>query len=510
MKNFRKVIIEVIPYGIIFFAVLFFLFPLLRRFGFGDGDMFYHLKMTLLFIDYGFQRGFPWLPYTSLRDFYIDHHFGYHVALIPFVKIFGPLFGAKVFHILSIWFISVLIYYGSKKYSGSNIIAFFCAILPLTSILFVARIGIEKAAASGVALSLLYILVLFSGRLKLIFFLSFFYVFWYGGWPLVLVFSFIWSLILFSKEKSLKAWREFFYALVGVILALIIHPSFPGNLVFYYEQIIKIAFLNDIQVGPIASEWIGFDSILPFICYITFPLLCFIVGILSVIIQRRRNISPKLFFMVIITFLFFLFTIKARRMLEYFIPYASFLFAFVWADRRIFLEIFHDIADKYRLMLQRVFMFFIFICFCVAGYGYYSSALWITDREDYYFGFDVYKGASLWLLENVPSNEIIVNMLWEEFPQLFFHDSEHRYISGLDPRFLIYGNKDIAQRYYSLPTLSDDESIYFFVRDQLHSSYIIVNNKIEYLKKFNERLSNSSFFQEAYNDSFIIIYKLAL
>ncbi|NJN79071.1 MAG: hypothetical protein HC797_00565 [Anaerolineales bacterium] len=60
-----------------------------------DNDGFYHIKMAWLMRTEGLKPDFKWLPLTILNveEFY-DHHFLYHVALIPFT--FGDLrIGAK-------------------------------------------------------------------------------------------------------------------------------------------------------------------------------------------------------------------------------------------------------------------------------------------------------------------------------------------------------------------------------------------------------------------------------
>jgi hypothetical protein len=61
-----------------------------------DNDGFYHIKLAWLMRTEGLKPEFPWIPLSILneREFY-DHHFLFHVALIPFT--FGDLrIGAKL------------------------------------------------------------------------------------------------------------------------------------------------------------------------------------------------------------------------------------------------------------------------------------------------------------------------------------------------------------------------------------------------------------------------------
>ena len=60
-----------------------------------DNDGYYHIKLAWLMRTEGLKPDFPWLPLSILNEseFY-DHHFLFHVALIPFT--FGNLrLGAK-------------------------------------------------------------------------------------------------------------------------------------------------------------------------------------------------------------------------------------------------------------------------------------------------------------------------------------------------------------------------------------------------------------------------------
>ena len=60
-----------------------------------DNDGYYHIKMAWLMRTEGLKPAFTWLPMSILNQAdYYDHHFLYHVALIPFT--FGDLLvGAK-------------------------------------------------------------------------------------------------------------------------------------------------------------------------------------------------------------------------------------------------------------------------------------------------------------------------------------------------------------------------------------------------------------------------------
>src|SRR6185295_2219552 len=67
----------------------------------GDFDGYYHVKWTRILWDsirsHSFVPSFPWLPLTTLNPRqYVDHHFLFHIFLIPFTLSEDPRLGAKI------------------------------------------------------------------------------------------------------------------------------------------------------------------------------------------------------------------------------------------------------------------------------------------------------------------------------------------------------------------------------------------------------------------------------
>ncbi len=45
--------------------------------------------------------------------------------------------------------------------------------------------------------------------------------------------------------------------------------------------------------------------------------------------------------------------------------------------------------------------------------------------------------------ENIPKGELIFNANWDDFPKLFYYDTKHRYVYGLDPNYLYSEHPDL-------------------------------------------------------------------
>jgi len=70
-------------------------------------------------------------------------------------------------------------------------------------------------------------------------------------------------------------------------------------------------------------------------------------------------------------------------------------------------------------------------------YGGLMGTINDNDRND------KYQQAAEWARDNIPEGERIFNANWDDFPKLFFHDTKHSYVYGLDPNYLYSENPDL-------------------------------------------------------------------
>jgi hypothetical protein len=70
-------------------------------------------------------------------------------------------------------------------------------------------------------------------------------------------------------------------------------------------------------------------------------------------------------------------------------------------------------------------------------YGGLMGTINDNDRND------KYQQAAEWARNNIPEGERIFNANWDDFPKLFFYDTKHSYVYGLDPNYLYSENPDL-------------------------------------------------------------------
>src|SRR5688572_25311192 len=139
-----------------------------------DNDGFYHIKLAWLMRTEGLKPAFPYLPLSILNEseFY-DHHFLFHVALIPFT--FGDLrIGAKWAAVVfaSIAFLAVWVLFHRQRVPWAWLWAL--ALLGISDA-FLYRMSITRAQSLSLAVLALAYAWLLEAKYKHLAILAFIY-----------------------------------------------------------------------------------------------------------------------------------------------------------------------------------------------------------------------------------------------------------------------------------------------------------------------------------------------
>jgi hypothetical protein len=458
---------------------------------FPDPDSFYHARLAVLMRD-GPVLSFPWLPLTSLGRSFIDHHFLYHVLLIPFVIIGNPLIGLKVATIL---FASgfIALFYRIMRSAWlsraplSRSAALLCTGALLLNTVFTFRINLAKIPAVSLFVFFCGIIAVGKKNLKAIFGLSFLFVWLYGGWPLMPIMALLAWITLsatalpankkFSLIPLLRAPHPFsfiqecmrtyttslarpehyripLFSFLGAAAGLIINPYFPTNLQFYWVQTIKIAVLNIISDIPVGSEWYppGMSFVPahgPTLMILVFALCIFF---LPGLFRAYFNVSIpartwQQWLLCLLSLSFFILTLKSRRYGEYFAPIATLFSAYALAPmlcREQILKLtraiqknmsalptFNGIVTAYFLIMIPAIMT--------------TNITQIVSVFQGGYGMEQYARGMQWIREHTSEQSLIFHNRWDDFPLFFYFNQRNRYISGLDPRFLLENNEARAK-----------------------------------------------------------------
>jgi len=525
---------QVILYLLIFFIVFYLILWLNSTPTFLDPDSFYHLKISKLIAQQGPVLDFPWLQFTVLKDYYIDHHFLYHVLGVPFIALFGDFIGYKVYTVfLATGFIMLAyLFFKKDKINYAEIFALILVFAPA----FLFRLSLTKAIAFSLIILFLGIFCFFRQKYWLLIIISFLYVWSYGGFLLILVMTLfyilaesiydtfinisLWQrikkrfvklkikdyLLHFSKNFfSIEHFICFACSFLGVLAGLIINPYFPKNLKFYWQQIFEIGLINYRGLVNVGGEWYPY----PFFdllsnCGVTIIFVAVSMILFFVFIKKQK---PQSIFFFLGTLFFFVLTLKSKRYVEYFVPFSVFFaaYSFTYSLAKINTAKALQKLKKENYFIGSFFQFLLIYVAFVFPFIMIKDAYLVRQQYKRGFSFDRYAGIANYLQINSQPGDIVMHTSWDDFPMLFYHNHYNYYIVGLDPTFMYNYAPDLYKLYADITMAKKSDNLYKEVKENFQARYFIVNDDRIQLANNLETAGN---FSKVYQDNNGSIYKL--
>ncbi len=514
-------------------------------------DSFYHTKAALMIKENGLIQSFPWTQFTTYNDLFVDHHFGYHYLLIPFLSLPTPKnldsFSAEIDPLIKAKL-------GTAVFAALVFLALFwflCRLKvkaplfwSLTALLispFLIRLSLTRAPSISIIILILGFYSIIKRKYPLLFVLSFFYVWVYGAWPLMLVAAVLYCLASAVKEligqwpaiqnQTSKIKKLIFYishparfifsktnfklvftCVLGLFAGLIINPYFPKTLPFYWFQTIKIAILNYQNQISVGIEWYPFGPGSLFIN--TLPILIFWIISLAWFIYSKKEQETQSWFFLFISIFFLFYTLKAQRNIEYFIPSAMFFSAlnFSQIGKKInWSQIKNRFGELFR-STENIF-YFILIIFLIVLIGFFLLFYLnhsLKELRDSYANYsrpiNHLQMASFWLKNNTQPGEIIFQGNWDIFPELFYFNTNNYYINGLDQTFMYEKDKGLYEIWLNLISgKTDPDKTGSIIKEKFRAGHILLDKKN---KNFGRLLEKSKSLGKVYEDDEAIIYKI--
>ncbi|MCB9803103.1 hypothetical protein H6761_03805 [Candidatus Nomurabacteria bacterium] len=495
-------------YWSLFFIFLSFYWLWQKNPVIGDPDGFYHAKIAQILGQGKILHALPWMQFSTLAENFTDHHFLYHIFLIPFVRFSDPLWGVKIAAVLFATLAVLSFYWLLKKLNITFAWLFSLLILTLPNLNF--RWSLIKTNSLSFILCLFFIYALLKNKNKLLFALSWLFVWLYGGWPIIfpILLAYFVSIWLNNKISSVKIhyhWQKIIWSLGGILAGLISHPYWPENLYFYWQQVIQIGLINLGNQFAVGGEWYGasFFKILSSAPHLFILSWLFII----LLVFNYQKLTQKTTFSLLLSFGFLLLTIKSSRYIEYFLPFLLLFVSFAANDLK---SIFNrqNIKNfwlKLNIYLKTYTAISLSILLIVVIPLILNKAL--TFNLPQRLAFDRFAAASAWLKNNTPEQSIVFHDDWDQWPMLFYHNQKNYYLIGLDPTFMHNYSLDLHQLYLDLGSGQETDDLATTIKEKFHSNYILLEkeNKKEELKNALVADQNISL---VYEDQEVEIYQI--
>jgi hypothetical protein len=489
----------------------------------GDFDGYYHIKWTRVLWDsiktHNFVPSFPWLPLTTLNpNQYVDHHLLFHLILIPFARFEDPRLGAKISSILFASLAVVLCYWLLVRYRIRYVLVWLVALLACSAP-FLFRLNMTKAPPFAIIYLVVAIHFLFQKRYWPLLIIAFLFTETYDVFPLLLIASVMWAAVIGWTERRIE-WRPVMWVFLGILAGLVINPYFPQNLHLMYEHArIKIT-ASDFNT-KVGGEWYPYDS-WEFLGNSVVACVSMVVGYVALEPGERKRGHYPLFFALFSTLLLVL-ILRWRRIAEYWPPFAVMFAAFSlqpWLDgaRSTFTRLPKDIMEELAPFFDRVpptenndstlrdtikivAVAVVALILSVAlFFNLRATVKEIGQSESH----EYYQRGAEWLVAHVPEGHRIFNTDWDDFPRLFYYDSNHSYVSGLDPSYLYDQNPELSQLYERI-TLGKQDDPGPLIRDRFGATYVFSDNGHS---DFFAKARESGWFDIVYEDEQCIIMRI--
>ena len=398
-----------------------------------DNDGFYHIKFAYMMRTEGLKPDFTYLPLSILneKEFY-DHHFLFHVALIPFT--FGDLrLGAKWAAVIfsSLAFLAVWYLFHRQRIPFAWLWAL--ALLGISDA-FLYRLSVTRAQSLSLGVLALAFAWLLEGKTKHLAILSFIYVWMYDAFPLILALGVLHLVAVALTEHRLEL-RPLLFIAGGVLAGMIINPYFPDNLVFSFRHMLpKLTGATSVSVG---NEWFPYDT--GQLLKNSLPAFAAFAGGALALGLSGRKMDTRTALGFFAALLFGLMLFQARRFVEYFPPFAlifaAFAFSPLLADSSAApVSPTESSPPRFPARLQTHLALILLTLATTAGIARSipNARHAIEDSKPY----GLYADASAWLAQNTPAGARVFQTDWDDFPRLFFYNTHNTYLIGLDPTYM--------------------------------------------------------------------------
>jgi hypothetical protein len=431
----------------LYVAVLFGGTAILQA-GLFERDGYFHARIAHMLFDRGISRTFPWTQLSTWRLQFCDKEFLYHLGMMPFTRIGSdPILGARIYAtLLSVAVLGAL--YFLLRSQRIRWPLFFTALPLAAGGLFIARLGMIRSHVLSMLLLIVGIHFLLRRNWKGLLWLGFLYA-WCYTMPFVLVMTAVPFVLGFWAAQGSLDWRAPGAAGLGSVLGLALHPYSPLTLETFltYVQVFRIGMQGAGRSGlELGNELYPYALSVFFDVYPLILILVPLVVIVTVLLAlRRRKVAPETWGLLAALLFWFGMTLASPRFAEYSVLLLTVATAFVVRDAWPELETLFS-RRKHLGWGAAWLAWGLLLAFHLRSMGLTLAPFGFTTFYVHYQSKAApprfFKGAAAWMGGHLAPGETVINLYWDDFPDLFYDGYRQHYIWGLDPTYSLRADQD--------------------------------------------------------------------
>ena len=412
--------------------------------GVPDRDALYHCGHAKLYAERGpFMKAFPWTTYSVVRTYASDIWYGFHLLLAPFTFARDPVRGVKLAGVFDLAALLVLFYVAMRRAGMRLPYLWPFLVLGFTPFLLY-RLLMTRPHIISMGLAALLLSCTVGGSLWGVGIVSFAVTFVHLGffWVIPLVVGAV--IVVKRLGEEPWAWKEAVVALAGGMAGWLLRPNPIGAGKLVYVQIVQLALEKQKGVALLfgADLLSGLDSMKTYpedFARLFGPALILCVAAAVVLIAalfhgvefkpRQRTLLWSSFSLSAITLVMMMyFSIRAVDLWAVFsVVFVAALFTFVLPPRD---------GPRPAFPSRRPAAIAAALGGLLVAYMFWSGfQQYETQMPKFTYPPDRFKGAAEWIEAHSAPGEVVFHGHWDLFPDLFFWNTENRYIGGMDPIF---------------------------------------------------------------------------
>jgi hypothetical protein len=467
-------------------AALYGVTALLQQ-GLFERDGYFHARFAQMLPLRGLSRAFPWTQLSTWREQFCDKEFLYHLAMAPFTWLgHDPILGARLFGVLlAVAVLAAL--YGVLKAQQVRFPVYFAALPLATGGLFLARLGMIRSHVVSMLLLLLGLHFLAQKRVRALFLLGFLYA-WCYTVPFVLLMTAVPFVLGLWAGGERLAWRLPLAAGAGSVLGLVIHPYSPLTLETFltYIQVFRLGLQ-----GAGASGFELGNELYPYawpVFFDIYPLLLILAGALvPALVLGRKRLAPSTLGFGAAALFWFALTVTTPRFAEY----SALLVAAAWA---LVVRDLLPLLDRPGTGWARLRTTGAILALALlVGFHVRSLSFYATYQTEYALP-RFFTGACAWMDRNLAPGTTVVNLFWDDFPELYYDGFRQHYLWGLDPTYSLRADPERARLLEHLRR-QDQPLQASTLTEQFHAHHLVL------------RASRADRFHELYYPPFREVYR---
>ena len=385
-------------------------------------DGFFHLALARRMVEQGLDPTMDWMAFSifgAQGEAFVDHHFGFHVALMPFVAVLPGVIAGKVAASLFAALALAVMYLWLRREQVPQPLLVTLAPMAL-SWAFVFRMGMVRAMSLSIVLLVATIYLARAGRT-------------FALAAVCVVYALFYQLSVLAIPIALGAWlaeRLFGQApdqqrhpgpwtvvgaAVGVAVGLTVHPDFPHT----WPYLLRHAGIGATRSTiPIGTEWAATSWRDGWMQGYGLIVLVALVSPFALRAARARGrLRPGTPLLLAGAACGVVLALRNMRWVELSMPLSAMALGLLWRD------------SGWRPGRAGLIAAWLVVATLVPVTAW--RATHTGDLDPHRFA-----GAADWLEENVEPGELLYNVRWAEWSEWVFHAPDYRFVVGLTPHNL--------------------------------------------------------------------------